>query len=1030
MYLDLYHKVRTDGEFKFKVEEYGTKLSALQIKSKYNAKAIREFNDTLLEFFKFCNFNMVFLTGFYFPRYPKDKPLLFSEYGFSFQLFNIHFGGFTVIRGSRQISKCRSVNAKEPIYAENGDLLYPSDIQIGQRILCVDDNCKRSVATIIDKHQTGKQQTYKVSLRSGRSLLLSAGHQLRTFNGWTEVQNLKPGDKVAEMRIGGFFQDKSMRQDRIVLTAYMLGDGCAGVSGNFNFTSACDESLKEFRRLAEPIQKLPVRQYTKPNNKASSVCLSRLSSLRTWLDDDGLYGKPSWKKFIPKWVFQLSEADTRLFISRLWSTDGSVTQTQSAVPQITYTSVSSELSDGVRSLLLKFGIESTITSGIGACNGKLGRKYYRVRVKGRRSWQRFVDVFTDIPGKPVSVIDIKASVSNNNDDVLPVEIFDTLDQIRKACQHVPAAAFKPNGLSIQRAYNPGREKLERYLAHGRKYVPNCPALDKLDYWLNQSDVTWSNVRAIDTSEENDTWDIETDVHHNYILDGIVSHNSTSFAVRQLLLARLFPGFSSLYISPRSQQLETYANRLQELVRAQMDYKPDYKLRQNLHLKEFSNGSKIELAYVLTSAANVRSKSCDEMLIDESQDFDPDLEIEVEQVQQASEYPVTFFAGTSLTTDTFLEKKYGESSAAVWAMPCTCGHTNIPLPDQGVMDMIQPIGPCCAKCGKLLNIRAGRFLHANMQAFEAKKYGFHIPQLVVPAVVNNPIRWAKIYERKNKGDYRKFLQEILGIPTEEGEREITRKQLQDICTLGKDLGLLQRNAMARKYQYIVSGCDWGGSDYQPMTHTKISTTVHVIMGVTATGMFDILQIKRFTGMNYDDIIGTIVRDWKQHNGFALASDFGVGAVYNSKLREFIPPEKHLIFNYVGPATALISEPKEHHLYNQWSINKTESLSFTFDAIRQKRIKCFAWDYAEEYLTDCLNMYRAPGEKAGNSGTNTFIYRSSASRPNDTLQAINYAYMLGKILIGEPMFADMSVKLRLESHLRGQFNYGNLPGAYSG
>jgi hypothetical protein len=505
--------------------------------------------------------------------------------------------------------------------------------------------------------------------------------------------------------------------------------------------------------------------------------------------------------------------------------------------------------------------------------------------------------------------------------------------------------------------------------------------------------------------------------------------STSFAARQLLLTRLFPGFSSLYISPRSQQLETYANRLQEMVRAQLDYKPDYKLRQNLHLKEFANGSKIELAYVLSSASNVRGKSSDEILFDESQDFDPDLEIEVEQVQSASEYPITFYAGTSLTTDTFLEKKYGESSGGVWVMTCPSGHENIPLPEHGVMDMIQPEGPCCAKCGKLLNVRAGRFLHSNMQAFEAKKYGFHIPQLIVPSVIQNPYRWSKIYERKNKGDYRKFLQEILGVPTEEGEREITRQQLQDICTLGKDVGLLKRNAQAKKYQYIVSGCDWGGSDYQPMSHTKISTTVHVVLGITSNGLFDILHMSRFTGMNYDDIIGTIIREWKQHMGFALASDFGVGAVYNSKLREFIQPEKHLIFNYVGPATALISEPKGPHIYNQWSLNKTESLSFTFDAIRQKRIRCFSWEYAEEYLTDCLNMYRAPGEKAGNAGTNTFIYRASASRPNDTLQALNYAYMLGKIMIGEPMFSDLSMKLRLESMLRGNFNY-NLPGAYSG
>ena len=71
----------------------------------------------------------------------------------------------------------------------------------------------------------------------------------------------------------------------------------------------------------------------------------------------------------------------------------------------------------------------------------------------------------------------------------------------------------------------------------------------------------------------------------------------------------------------------------------------------------------------------------------------------------------------------------------------------------------------------------------------------------------------------------------------------------------------------------------------------------------------------------------------------------------------------------------------------------------------RIRCFAWEIAEEYLTDCLNVFRAPSESfSGNSSSgSTFLYRSHPSKPNDTLMAINYGYMLGKALIGEPITA---------------------------
>ena len=46
------------------------------------------------------------------------------------------------------------------------------------------------------------------------------------------------------------------------------------------------------------------------------------------------------------------------------------------------------------------------------------------------------------------------------------------------------------------------------------------------------------------------------------------------------------------------------------------------------------------------------------------------------------------------------------------------------------------------------------------------------------------------------------------------------------------------------------------------------------------------------------------------------------------------------------------------------------------------------------------------------------------------ATNYAYMRGKILNGEAMFADWAMKLRLENTLSSDSMLGNLPGAFSG
>ncbi len=77
------------------------------------------------------------------------------------------------------------------------------------------------------------------------------------------------------------------------------------------------------------------------------------------------------------------------------------------------------------------------------------------------------------------------------------------------------------------------------------------------------------------------------------------------------------------------------------------------------------------------------------------------------------------------------------------------------------------------------------------------------------------------------------------------------------------------------------------------------TVHVILGVLpGTGKIDILHIRRYSGMNYDDIVGDILRNHEACRGNAIASDFGVGAVYNSKDSGEDPSRKALDFRLCG------------------------------------------------------------------------------------------------------------------------------------
>lgn len=1025
-YFDLYHAARTQHGFGSQVNALKRELQTLERRSP-TPKVLHRRQELMIDFLKLCDFNPGFLVPYFFPRYPENKPLSLLRRPFAFAMYNFMPAGYTAIRGSRQISKCRSIRDTASVWDKHGQPLRPDELQVGREILSVDSLCQRTTSKITAIHQAGHLEVFRVTMRSGRSLLLSRDHGLRKLDGWESVDQLRVGDRVASMRLGGLFGQHREDRIRIILTAYMLGDGSC-VSGNFNFTSECRPALDEFQWLAETLQDIPVRRHRKPGSAAWSVSLSRHKSsrFRAWLEQDGTWGCHAWEKKIPGWVYKLSMEDTRLFLSRLWATDGSVAQSQDACPQITFSVTSERLAEGVQSLLCKFGIETTITSGTGAVDGVEKRQFHRVRVKGRPSWERFVKLFPDIPGKPVNAITIPETVSNNNDDVLPKEIHSTLGGIGKACQNLPGAAFKPNGLAIKRAYCPNREKLERYLKHGEEHVPDNPDVAELRHWLYAADVAWTQVKSIERVGLEPCWDIEVEDTHTYVVDGIVSHNSTSFAGRQLINAQLLPRWNSMHVTPHTDHRATYGTRLREMEMAGRFYKKRHDLRQNLYLKEFITGSKIELVRALTSAAHIRGKSTDELLYDEYQLFDVSLEGEIDQTIKASKAKVRIYAGTSTTIDSPLEDRFQASSQGYWHLRGSRGWINFGDKDQSIK-MIRPEGlrdPWDST--KMVDVRNGQWVYAYPERLDMHQVGFHIPQLIIPDLIEDIEQWADIYRAFVDYDLKLFLQEVLGIPVEEGSREITQKDLERICVLGdpddpvaNSREYCQAKAKRGEYKFVISGFDWGGSDHQADTSIKTSFTAHVMLGITYDLKFEIILMKKYAGMNYRDIVGRILHDHFEHNGMAIASDHGGGSVYNQVVREDkrVDIERHLVMNYTGPNTAVFTAPRiKDPMYNQWSVNRTESISALFEAIKDPEmpLKCYGWELARPFLLDFMNSFRVVSESM--HGQRYFKYIRPPSKPDDIMHAMNFAFVLGKVLIGKPIIQDPGLARKLSDRLR--------------
>ena len=96
-------------------------------------------------------------------------------------------------------NKC-VVGETQIIDAETGESTTVEELFRSKRpfsIHALDDQQKLVKRKVKDVVWNGVRQTYDVTTRSGRRLRATANHPLRTFDGWTNIEDLREGDKVA-----------------------------------------------------------------------------------------------------------------------------------------------------------------------------------------------------------------------------------------------------------------------------------------------------------------------------------------------------------------------------------------------------------------------------------------------------------------------------------------------------------------------------------------------------------------------------------------------------------------------------------------------------------------------------------------------------------------------------------------------------------------------------------------------------------------------------------------------------------------
>ncbi|WP_141494373.1 replicative DNA helicase [Kytococcus schroeteri] len=396
-------------------------------------------------------------------------------------------------------------------------------------VWALDDSMRYVRRHLTHVFPTGIKPVFRLTTTSGKTLRATANHPFRTYRGWTALEELRPGDRLAVPRhVPAPEQCTPWTAAEVVMLAHLIGDGSFVRRQPIRYASVDEANLAAVTEAAQHFGITAVRD----DHEAARCTSLRLPApyrlthgkrnpIAAWLDEMGLFGARSHEKFVPEGVYSLPKEQISLFLRHLWATDGSVTVTRGGRGgRVYYASTSRELVDGVSRLLLRFGISSRIRT---TSKGDY-RPGYTLDISGTNSQRRFlqeIGVHGQRGEAATQLLEIlRGLTANTNVDTVPREVW---DDVRVAMQEkgMTTRAFQAElgtqycGSALYKSA-PSRERLARV----------AQVLDSAELDLVASnDVLWDEVRSVELEGVEPVFDATVAGAHNFVANGIAVHNS-------------------------------------------------------------------------------------------------------------------------------------------------------------------------------------------------------------------------------------------------------------------------------------------------------------------------------------------------------------------------------------------------------------------------------------------------------------------------------------------------------------------------
>ena len=253
--------------------------------------------------------------------------------------------------------------------------------------------------------------------------------------------------------------------------------------------------------------------------------IDRENPVTKWLSDLNLMGKLAIEKEIPAEVFELSRDNLSLFLNRLFACEGSAMPGKiKGSGRISFSSSSYKLAEGVKHLLLRFGILARLRDKRIKYKGGL-RNAYELEIMGAKNILTFIDEI-GILGKELKVeklrklAESKEASKNWSKDTLPLGVWKLIIEVKGKLSW--RDLYKRMDRPLSHNIHVNKRQLRRETLKEIALALNSKKL--LD--LAESDVYWDRIVSVKLSGMKRVYDLTVDKTHNFVANDIVVHNTS------------------------------------------------------------------------------------------------------------------------------------------------------------------------------------------------------------------------------------------------------------------------------------------------------------------------------------------------------------------------------------------------------------------------------------------------------------------------------------------------------------------------